>query len=65
MTLDEICALPIAEICTSDAMLFLWVPPPLLRNGIIALESWGFEYLTSAVWDKACHRHGNLFSAAT
>jgi N6-adenosine-specific RNA methylase IME4 len=52
MTHEDICALPVAEICTPDAMLFLWVPSPLLRKGMSVLEAWGFEYLTCAVWDK-------------
>jgi N6-adenosine-specific RNA methylase IME4 len=48
----DICALPVADICTHDAMLFLWVPSPLLKKGMAVLEAWGFEYRTCAVWDK-------------
>jgi N6-adenosine-specific RNA methylase IME4 len=33
-------------------MLFLWVPSPLLRKGMQAMQQWGFDYLTCAVWIK-------------
>jgi N6-adenosine-specific RNA methylase IME4 len=52
MPLDEICALPVAELCTPDAMLFLWVPAPLLLNGLRVLDAWGLKYCTGMVWDK-------------
>lgn len=52
MTTDEICALPVEDICDKDAMLFLWVPSSLLRDGLDVMNAWGFEYLTQAVWHK-------------
>jgi N6-adenosine-specific RNA methylase IME4 len=52
MPLDEICDLPVAEICTPDAMLFLWTPAPLLLNGLRVMEAWGFAYRTGMIWDK-------------
>lgn len=52
MTTAEICALPVEGICDKDAMLFLWVPSSLLRDGLEVMSAWGFEYVTQAVWHK-------------
>jgi N6-adenosine-specific RNA methylase IME4 len=52
MTLEEIYNLKIAELATPDAMLFLWVPAPLILKGGLVAEAWGFELATSAVWVK-------------
>jgi len=52
MPIEEICALPVADLCTPDAMLFLWVPAPLLPEGLRVLEAWGFKYRTCMFWDK-------------
>ena len=54
--LDELRALPVGEVATDDAFLFLWVPPSLLKAcGFVLLEAWGFEYKTHIVWDKLTH----------
>lgn len=52
MTLDEICALPVAQVVRPTAHLYLWVPNALLPEGIRVLQSWGFEYKTNIVWHK-------------
>jgi N6-adenosine-specific RNA methylase IME4 len=52
MTLDEICALPIGELATDDAMLYLWATAPKLADCLKVIEAWGFEYRTNLVWDK-------------
>lgn len=52
MTTEEICGLPVEGICDKDAMLFVWVPSALLRDGLNVMNAWGFEYLTQAVWHK-------------
>lgn len=52
MALDEICALPIPEICHDDAVLFMWATSPKLAESMEVLEAWGFTYRTCAVWDK-------------
>jgi len=35
-----------------NSILFLWVPPSLIRQGLIICDSWGFDYRTHFVWDK-------------
>jgi N6-adenosine-specific RNA methylase IME4 len=52
MELDEICALPVAEVCTDDAVLFLWATSPKLAEALRVVEAWGFTYRTCMVWDK-------------
>ncbi|MBB3944683.1 N6-adenosine-specific RNA methylase IME4 [Rhizobium skierniewicense] len=37
---------------TRDAVLLLWVTANRLPDGIAVLEAWGFEFVTSLVWDK-------------
>lgn len=52
MTLDEICALPVNDLATDDAMLYLWATAPKLAECMRVIEAWGFEYRTNLVWDK-------------
>ncbi len=52
MTLEEICALPIAGLCLEPAHLYLWVPNALLPEGLQVMRAWGFEYKTNLVWYK-------------
>lgn len=52
MPIEEILALPVADLATRDAVLFLWVPPSFIKKGIAVLEAWGFELASSMVWDK-------------
>lgn len=53
MGLDEIRALPIAEIARPDSHLFLWVPGPFLHLAFDIMHGWGFRYSSMAfVWVK-------------
>lgn len=54
MTLEEILELPVSEIGSNDANLFLWVPPKLNREGIgvRVARAWGFEPCSEIVWEK-------------
>jgi N6-adenosine-specific RNA methylase IME4 len=52
MTLDEIMALPVADVLADRAHLYLWVPNALLLEGLKVLEAWGFEYKSNIVWHK-------------
>jgi N6-adenosine-specific RNA methylase IME4 len=52
MTLDEIMALPVANVLADRAHLYLWVPNALLLEGLKVLEAWGFEYKSNIVWHK-------------
>lgn len=52
MTLDEIKALPVADLAESDAHLWLWTTNQFLRTGFEVMEAWGFTYLAPITWVK-------------
>jgi len=52
MTLQEIMALPVADLTTSTAHLYLWCPNALLPEGLAVMKAWGFQYKSNLVWHK-------------
>ena len=52
MSFNEIAALPLPEVCSDTAHLYLWVPNALLPEGLKVLAAWGFEYKSNIVWHK-------------
>lgn len=52
MELDDICALPVADVVAKDAHLYLWVPNALLPDGLRVMEQWGFRYISNVIWAK-------------
>jgi len=52
MTLDKICALPVAKASAEVAHLYLWVPNALLPEGLQVMQAWGFRYKSNIVWRK-------------
>ena len=62
MSISELCALPVADLCEKDAVLFLWVTSPLLFECAPIVKTWGFEYKSSFVWDKVKHNMGHYNS---
>lgn len=52
MTLDDICALPVADVSQDTAHLYMWVPNALLPEGLKVMEAWGFQYKSNLVWHK-------------
>ena len=62
MGIDEIRALPVAELAEKDCALFLWVTVPCLLEGLSVLQAWGFQYKTIAfVWIKQNKKADSLF----
>ncbi len=51
MPTEDICrlALPALE---KNAVLFLWATSPRLPEALKVIDSWGFQYKASFVWDK-------------
>lgn len=62
MSIAELSALPIRELCDDDAVLFLWVTSPLLFECAPMIHAWDFKYKTSFVWDKIKHNMGHYNS---
>jgi len=55
MSIEKICDLGIGLDLYKDSpcALFLWVTMPMLREGLQAMEAWGFNYTTCAfTWVK-------------
>jgi N6-adenosine-specific RNA methylase IME4 len=52
LTVDEICALPVADHMAARAHCYLWVPNALLPDGLRVLQAWGFDYKSNIVWHK-------------
>lgn len=46
MSLDEIKALPVADIADGNCVLFLWATMPNLPEAFEVIKAWGFEYKT-------------------
>lgn len=52
MTTREIASLPVNQLTSRTAHLYLWVPNALLAEGLTVLQGWGFTYKTNIVWHK-------------
>lgn len=52
MDINEIKKMNINSISKDNCWLILWTTVPKIREGLEVLESWGFKYRTSAIWDK-------------
>ncbi|ANT63102.1 hypothetical protein AYJ57_21780 (plasmid) [Salipiger sp. CCB-MM3] len=53
LTVEEICALSVAEHMDDRAHCYLWVPNSKLPDGMKVLQSWGFKYTGNIVWQKS------------
>lgn len=68
MTITEICDLvdkegkAVKDLADENAVLFLWVPSPMLDECWPVIEAWGFEFKASFVWDKVKHNYGHYNS---
>ncbi len=56
MTLDDIAALPVAEVAARDSALLLWATWPRLGAAMSVIEAWGFGYNTGIPWLKMAAR---------
>jgi N6-adenosine-specific RNA methylase IME4 len=52
MTVQEIAALPAADIAAKDAHLFLWTTNAYLRDAFDIAQTWGFKPSQTLVWCK-------------
>ena len=53
MSIEELCALPVADLAAEDSALFLWATFPQLHEALRLIKAWGFTYKTAAfVWLK-------------
>ncbi len=53
MSIEDLCALPVADLAAPDSALFLWATFPQLPEALRLIEAWGFTYKSVAfVWLK-------------
>jgi ParB-like chromosome segregation protein Spo0J len=52
MDIEDIKAIPVAEIADENAILWLWTTNAHLRVAFDVVEAWGFEYRTLLTWVK-------------
>ena len=62
MALNDICALPVADIAAKDSALFLWAIYPNLQEAFDVIKAWGFTYKTVAfTWIKRNRKSSGWF----
>lgn len=62
MELEDIKALPVAELADKDCALFLWITLPKLCEAWGVMKAWGFTYKTTAfVWIKLNRKADTIF----
>lgn len=62
MSLDEICALPVADLAAENSALFLWATFPQLKEALRVIDAWGFQYKTLAfLWLKQNRKTDSWF----
>ena len=53
MSVEEICALPVADLAAKDCALFMWATYPQMQEALKVIAAWGFKYKTIAFqWVK-------------
>lgn len=52
MSVQDIAALPVADLAGSDAWLLLWTTNRYMPDAFVVMRSWGFRYRQTLVWHK-------------
>ncbi|MGI4880593.1 MAG: MT-A70 family methyltransferase [Janthinobacterium lividum] len=52
LDLEAIKQLPVSDLCSDPAHLYLWVPNALLPEGLEVMRAWGFNYKSNIIWHK-------------
>jgi N6-adenosine-specific RNA methylase IME4 len=52
MTVADIAALPVADLCAPDAHLYLWTINKYVDEAFDVARAWGFKYSTMLTWNK-------------
>ena len=62
MSIEELCALPVADLAAEDSALFLWATFPQLPEALRLIRAWDFRYKTVAfVWLKRNRKNPSWF----
>ena len=52
MSIEEIKALPVADLAADDCLLWMWGTAPMLPQQLDVMAHWGFDYVSKGVWVK-------------
>lgn len=52
LSISDLKKLPIKDISENDAILALWCPSSLLKEGLDIMNIWGFEFKQTHIWVK-------------
>jgi N6-adenosine-specific RNA methylase IME4 len=52
MSLDDIAALPVADLCAPDCLLILWTTQTHIPQALIVMERWDMPFKTAGSWAK-------------
>lgn len=58
MTLEDMYALPVADVMAKDSVCLLWVTNPFMAYGFEMMSRYGFKYKTCLTWLK--HNNGKV-----
>lgn len=62
MSIDELCALPVADLAAPDSVLFMWATFPQLPEALRLIRAWGFTYKSVGfVWLKKNRKADSWF----
>lgn len=61
MTIEELCAMPVASLAAEEAHLHLWTTNGFLFEAKQVMEAWGFTYKSCFVWVKTQMGIGNYW----
>jgi len=61
MSVDEICAMPIKDLCADKCHLHLWTTNAFLFECPKIFDAWGFEFKSTFVWAKSSFGIGNYW----
>ena len=59
MTLQDIKAVPVADVAALDCALFLWAVDPMIPQALEVGKAWGFTYKTPAFYWIKTRRRGS------
>jgi N6-adenosine-specific RNA methylase IME4 len=61
MTVEEIAAMPVADLAADESHLHLWTTNAFLFDAKTIIEAWGFEYKSCFLWVKPQMGIGNYW----
>lgn len=65
MSIDQICAVPVASVAAEDCVLWLWVTNFHMRYAFRVLDAWGFGEKSIVTWVKDKMGHGQNLRGKT